>query len=153
MVKKINVLCLVGAHLPDERWYLEYGEFTSNNACRCKKCGKVVHRTDWLPQLHLDLQKLNRLRLKRKRDLFAASLPLFTTRLVVFSDRTNELIGIYRAGMAIHKKDLAKLAASTVIVSALIFGIIYQNKMSGLVLFDKLYNHFDKHPELDYYTL
>jgi hypothetical protein len=153
MTKKINIFCLLGAHVPNEKWQLELAEYRSNNVCRCKDCDKIVLRSDWLPQLRSDLQKLNRIRLKRKRDRFAASLPLFTTKLTICNASTGSVLGCYRAGMAIYKKDLARLSNSYVIVSARIFGFYYRKEVSGLSLFDKLYTYFDNHPDQEYYTL
>lgn len=153
MAKKINVWCVLGAHVPNEKWQLEHTGYRSNNVCRCRDCDKIVLRSDWLPQLRSDLQKLNRIRLKRKRDQFAASLPFFTTKLTVIDATTNAVIACYRSGMSIYRKDLLKLSNSSVVISARLFGYHYQKKVSGLSLFDKLYTYFDKHPNQEYYTL
>lgn len=153
MTNKINIFCLVGAHNPDSKWQLDHSDYCADYVCHCRDCQKLVMRSSVLSQLRADLQKLNKIRLRRRRDSFAAALPFFTTKLAVFNMETSALVGHYEAGSVIYKKDLRKLHDSYVVVSARFLGINYQKRLSGVSLFENLYAYFDMYPDSEYYTL
>lgn len=153
-MKKINVLCALGIHNPDGDWLaVPLSRAKTELACFCKTCKAPVTHSQTLSLLRGDLQKLNKIRLRRRKDAFFAALPYFTTMLTVVESGTNRILRQYKAGDRIRRVDLEDYKSVEFLVSARWLGFAYQKKEAGGFLLELLWQYFEADSSRQYYRL